>query len=360
MTQLKTWQVSDVKQGTRVLLRIDANVDLVRGKAVISKFDKIAKALPEIIKLQKRGAKIILLTHLGRPRGKQTEFSVAPIAKTIGGALGVKILVADDVVGPDALRLASTMKAGEIMMLENLRFDKREENNDEGFAELLATMGDVYVNNAFGVCHRVHASVVAITKFLPSFAGGLLSDEVKQLSAPMKKPFVLVVGGNKLETKVPLLRALGVKADMVIVGSGLLPAFKKGRLSVAAEEVVSILGDKLRLPLDTRIDRRGSAIDIGRATEQILPTWLRGAKTIVWNGPLGLVEEQAGASGTRVVIKAIAGVSGARSIVGGGSTVALVENSIFANKFTLLSTGGGAMLEFLSGEKMPGLRPLIR
>ncbi|HCC83334.1 TPA: phosphoglycerate kinase [Candidatus Uhrbacteria bacterium] len=356
--RLKSWKASDVKHGTRVLLRIDANVDLVRGRASIGRYDKIAKALPEILRLQARGACIILLTHLGRPRGKQTEFSVTPIAKAMSKALGTKILVSEDVVGKDALRLASTIKPGQIVMLENLRFDKREEANDDTFAELLASMGDVYVNNAFGVCHRAHASVVAITKFLPSFAGGLLVEEVKQLSAPMKKPFVLIVGGNKLETKVPLLSTLGVKADLVIVGSGLLPAFKKGRLSSGAKGVIDLLGDKLRLPVDTRIDRRGSVIDIGRATEQVLPTWLRGAKTIVWNGPVGLVEERAGAAGTKALMKAIVGVHGARSIVGGGSTVALVENSTFASRFTLLSTGGGAMLEFLSGEEMPGLKGL--
>ncbi len=358
MIILKTWKAGDIKRGTRVLLRIDANVDLVRGRAVIGKHDKIAKALPEILKLQARGAAIIIMTHLGRPRGKQTEFSVAPIAKAMGKALGTKIAVAEDVVGKDALRLASTIKPGQIIMLENLRFDKREEANDETLAELLASFGDVYVNNAFGVCHRAHASVAAITKFLPSFAGGLLVEEVKQLSAPMKKPFVLIVGGNKLETKVPLLSTLGVKADLVIVGSGLLPAFKKGRLSTEAKTVIDLLGDRLRLPLDTRVNQKGSVIDLGRATEQILPTWLRGAKTIVWNGPVGLVEERAGAAGTKALMKAIVGVHGARSIVGGGSTVALVENSTFASKFTLLSTGGGAMLEFLSGAKMPGLEGL--
>ncbi len=357
---LKTWKAGDIKRGTRVLLRIDANVDLVRGRAIIGKYDKIAKAMPEILKLQKRGACIVLLTHLGRPRGKQTEFSVTPIAKALGKALGTKIAVAEDVVGKDALRLASTIKPGQIVMLENLRFDKREEANDDKFAELLATFGDVYVNNAFGVCHRAHASVAAITKFLPSFAGGLLVEEVKQLSAPMRQPFVLIIGGNKLETKVPLLSTLGVRADLVVVGSGLLPAFKKGRLSMEAKAVVELLGDKLRLPVDTRINQKGSVIDIGRATEQVLPTWLRGAKTIVWNGPLGLVEERAGASGTKALMKAITGVHGARSIVGGGSTVALVENSTFASKFTLLSTGGGAMLAFLSGEEMPGLKPLMR
>lgn len=356
---LKTWRASDVKRGTKVLLRIDANVDLVRGHVITREFDKITRSLPELLKLQKRGASIIIMTHLGRPKGKQTEFSVVPIAAAINRIIGgQKIKVATDVVGKDAQRLASALQPGQIMMLENLRFEPGEEKNDDIFAESLAVLGDVYVNNAFGVCHRAHASVAAITKFLPSFAGGLVVNEVKQLSAPMKKPFVLIIGGNKLETKVPLLSTLGRQANLVVVGSGLLPAFRKGRLSSEAKKVISLLGDKLRLPLDTRIDRRGSVIDIGRATEQILPTWLRGAKTIVWNGPLGLVEERAGVAGTKALMKAIAGVHGARSIVGGGSTVALVEKSIFASKFTLLSTGGGAMLAFLSGEKMLGLEGL--
>ncbi len=357
--KLRTWTASDITRGTKVLVRIDANVDLVRGRAVIGKYDKIAKTLPEIVKLRERGAAIILMTHLGRPRGKQTEFSVTPIALAMGKALGVKIMMADDVAGKDAEWLAMHLAAGEVMMLENLRFDKREEKNDPEFAKLLAKMGEVYVNNAFGVCHRAHASVSAITKFLPSFAGGLLAEEVKQLSAPLKKKTILIVGGNKLETKVPLLSTLGVQADLVIVGSGLLPAFKKGRTSVEAKKVIKLLGDRLRLPLDTRVDHRGKIIDVGRATEQIMPVWFKGAKTIIWNGPLGLVEERAGAAGTKALMKAIVGAAGARSIVGGGSTVGLVENSSFASKFTLLSTGGGAMLEFLSGEVMPGLEPLI-
>lgn len=353
--KLRTWTIHDIPRGARVLLRIDANVGLTRGRAVIGVHDKIAKTLPEILRLQQRGARIILITHFGRPVGKQTEWSVAPLARAIGAVIGTKIALAEDIVGNHAKRLSATLPEGGVMMLENLRFDPREAKNDAEFARSLAALADVYVNNAFGVCHRAHASVAAITKFLPSFAGSLLQEEVLQLSKPSKKPFVLIVGGNKLETKVPLLLSLGKKADAVVLGSGLMPAFNAVCPSPDAEMVVRTLKHKLRMPLDLRCGRLGDVIDIGRETELSFPELLHGAKTIVWNGPLGIAERHEGASGTRALLKAIAGVKGARTIVGGGETVALVEASPYAGKMTLLSTGGGAMLAFLAGENMPGL-----
>ncbi len=356
--KLRAWKNSDIKHGARVLLRIDANVPLVNGRVVVGTHDRIAKTLLEIVRLQARGTRLIIATHFGRPNGKQTEFSVAPIAKAIGRALGMKVVLAEDVVGKSAERLAETLAPGEIMMIENLRFDRREEKNDFTFARSLAGLADVYVNNAFGVCHRAHASVSAVTKFLPSFAGGLLREEITQLSKPMKKPFVLVVGGNKLETKVPLLLTLGKKADAVLLGSGFVNAFAADMRSVGATKVQRTLGDALRLPDDVRTTRQGQAIDIGPKTEREFARVLRGAKTIVWNGPLGIVEKKEGEFGTRALIRAIVNVKGARTIIGGGETVDVVERSSHAEDFTLLSTGGGAMLSFLSGEPMPGLVPL--
>lgn len=357
--RLRTWKAGDIRRGTRVLLRIDANVSLTRGRAIIGVHDKIAKTLPEILRLQRRGAAVILMTHFGRPRGKQTEFSVAPLARAIGTAIGTRITLADDIVGKDAKRLAATLTPGQIMMLENLRFDPHEEKNDAEFARALAGLADVYVNNAFGVCHRAHASVAAITKHLPSFAGSLLKEEVAQLSKPIKKPFVLVVGGNKLETKVPLLLSLGKRADAVLLGSGLMSAFHASCPAPDAVMVIRTLKHKLHMPLDVRCNRAGDVVDVGRETEQSFPALFRGAKTIVWNGPLGIIEHHEGVSGTQALLRAIAGAKRARTIVGGGETAALVEQSAFAEKMTLLSTGGGAMLAFLAGEPMPGLQPLF-
>lgn len=358
--KLRTWTNKDIVRGQRVLLRVDANVSLHNGRAVVGVHDRIAKTLPEIERLRKRGAAVILMTHFGRPRGKQTEFSVAPIAMEIGRALGCKVALADDVVGKDAVQRAKDLKPGDVMMIENLRFDRREEANDHAFAKALAGLGEMYVNNAFGVCHRTHASVVAITKFLPSFAGSLVDKEVKELSKPMRRPFVLVIGGIKLETKVPLLLALSKKADAVILGSGLVSAFNVLSPAPDAAMVVRVLKHKLRMPRDLRCGQRGEVIDIGRETEQSFAELLHKAKTIVWNGPLGIVERHEGASGTKALLRAIAGVPGARTIVGGGETVDVVEASPYAGRMTLLSTGGGAMLSFLAGEEMPGLLPLQR
>lgn len=356
--KLRTWTNKDIVRGRRVLLRIDANVALHNGRAIIGVHDRIAKSLPEIERLRKRGAGVILMTHFGRPRGKQTEFSVAPVANAIGRALGCKVALADDVVGKDALHRAKNLQPGEVMMIENLRFDRREEANDHTFAKALAGLGEVYVNNAFGVCHRTHASVSAITKYLPSFAGSLVAREVKELSKPMKRPFVLVVGGIKLETKVPLLLALGKKADSVVLGSGLVSAFNVLSPAPDALMVVRTLKHKLRMPRDLRCGQRGEVIDVGHETEQSFAELLHKAKTIVWNGPLGIVERHEGASGTKSLLRAMAAVPGARTIVGGGETVDVVEASPYAGQMTLLSTGGGAMLSFLAGEEMPGLVPL--
>ncbi|MBI1908254.1 phosphoglycerate kinase [Candidatus Uhrbacteria bacterium] len=358
--QLRTWTAKDIRRGAKVLLRIDANVALHRGRAVVGTHDRIAKTLPEIARLRDRGAAVILMTHFGRPRGVQTEFSVAPLARAIGAALGTRVARADDVVGKDAKRHAADLQPGEVMMVENLRFDRREEQNDDAFARALAALGDVYVNNAFGVCHRAHASVAAMTRHLPSFAGSLVAEEVKQLTKPMKKPFVLVVGGNKLETKVPLLLALGKNADAVFLGSGLMSAFNIVCPAADAEMVVRTLKHKIRMPRDLRCDRHGAVIDVGRETEQSFAELLHGAKTIVWNGPLGITERTEGESGTRAFMKALGAVKGARIIVGGGETVDVMAASPYADKVALLSTGGGAMLAFLAGEDMPGLAPLVK
>lgn len=330
-----------IKAGTRVLLRIDVNAA-----------SRIPRALPEIKRLLRRKARLILATHVGRPQGVEKKLSTAAMATAIGRALGVKVLVAKDVVGPSAKAMALALQPGEVMMLENLRFDPREEKNGKAFAKQLASLADVYVNDAFGVCHRAHASVAAITEYLPSVAGGLVVKEVAELSKPREHLFVLIVGGIKIETKVPLLVHLGKEADVILLGSGLYPALAEAGLPYSIIK-------KIVPMIDVRKDARGNAIDIGPKTERAFLAALEGAKTIVWNGPLGVTEKRAGATGTRVLAKAIA-TSRARSIVGGGETADFVDAHGLADKFSFVSTGGGAMLAFLGGEAMPGLEALKR
>lgn len=322
-----------------MLLRIDVNAA-----------NRIPKALPEIQRLLARKARVILVAHAGRPQGIQRKYSLAPLATAMGRVLGVPVLLAKDVVGPSAKAMAAALQPGQVMMLENVRFDPREEKNSAAFAKQLAALADVYVNDAFGVCHRAHASVAAITRYLPSFAGNLLVKEVTELAKPRKHPFILVVGGIKIETKVPLLAHLGKEANVILLGSGLYPVLADAHLPPAIIK-------KIVPMLDARKDVRGRVIDIGPKTERVFLAAFEGAKTIVWNGPLGITEQHAGATGTRVLAKAIA-ASSAYSIVGGGETVDYIEAHDMADDFGFLSTGGGAMLSFLGGEVMPGIAAL--
>ncbi len=347
---LRTWTAADIPTGCRVLVRVDANVTIKNGRADISASGRIARSIPEIKKLLKRHARIILMTHLG----SDTE-STAPIAKAFSQLLDRPVLLAKDVVGKDASQLSALLEPGSVMMLENLRSDRGEEENDVAFARHLALLGDVYVNNAFGVCHRKHASVVAMTKCLPSFAGELLVREVSELTQPIAKPFVLVVGGVKIDTKLPLLEKLGVHASCVVVGSAL--ADELAHHPKLSKHVHSLLGDKLQLPIDLRRDADHHAFDVGAKTEKMFATWLEGAATILWNGPVGVVEHAAGRHGTTALANAIM-ASSARTIVGGGDTVAFLESMKITKQFSWVSTGGGAMLALLAGEKLPGLEVL--
>lgn len=354
--KLRSWTAQDIHRGTKVLVRCDFNVPVVRGKVDVSPTGRIARALPEIRKLRKQGAALILVTHLGRPKGIEQKFSVRPIAKALASELGCEVLVADDVAGPSSRALAGDLAPGDVMMLENIRFDAREEENDIAFAKELAALADVYVNNAFGVCHRKHASVVAIAKRLPSFAGELVQNEVKELTKPFAAPFVLVIGGIKLETKLPLLAKLGPQADAILIGSGLvedvmMPSRELGR-------ALRSLQEKIVVPVDLKRDADRHAFDIGpKAAKQYIAA-LQGAKTIVWNGPLGIIEKTAGRKGTVAVVRAMAQVKGARTIVGGGETEDFLYEEGLSQSMSWVSTGGGAMLAFLAGEKLPGLQSL--
>lgn len=345
--RLRTWITKDISHGTRVLARCDLN-------AAPHDAARLAASLPEFRRLLKTGARVIVATHYGRPQGVDSKYSVAPIARALGKALGMRVVLAADVGGPDSARLAERLGAGEVMMLENLRFAAGEERNDRAFAKRLARLADVYVNNAFAVCHRAHASVAAVARYLPSFAGELLAREVRELGKPLAHPFVLVVGGIKLETKLPLLAKLGCEADTVLVGSGLGSPLE-ARTSTA-RRIRSMLGDRLVLPRDYRRDADRHAYDIGSETVAEYVARITSAKSVVWNGPLGVCERASGAHGTAAVAEAIAKVRG-RTVVGGGETLACIQGREAA--FSWVSTGGGAMLAFLSGESMPGIVPLL-
>ncbi|MBI5793964.1 phosphoglycerate kinase [Candidatus Uhrbacteria bacterium] len=380
-------------RGKRVLVRIDGNVPIVKGRVVDGPHGRIARSAVGINWLVQRGARVIVMTHLGRPNGKRVAaYSVKPIAKRLSSLLSTRVKVARSVVGVDVKKAVGAMQEGEVLMLENLRFDPREEENAASFAEALGKLGDLYVNDAFAVSHRAHASVDAIVSELPSYAGPLLADELSVLSRlgeQSKRPFVLVLGGLKMTTKIPLLHRLLPALDAVLLGGALATAFlvaqgKAVGKSVYEKESVALCAKllkthagKLVLPVDVVVVRslrrdakrkvvsvdvvssNDRIVDVGPKSVKAFQEILSRAKTIVWNGPLGYGEIEPFCAGTCAVAKAIGERTGkAMTVVGGGDTMPLIESLGLADKFTLLSTGGGAMLQFLSGEPLPGVEAL--
>lgn len=380
--------------GKRVLLRIDGNVPVAKGRAVDGSHGKIARAAVDIEWLRQRGAKVIVVTHLGRPNGKRVAaYSVRPVARRLSELLVTEVQLARDVAGPSAQRLVKLMKNGDVVMLENVRFNPGEERNSTTLAHALAQLADVYVNDAFAVSHRAHASVDAITSELPSYAGQLLASEVDVLEKVVKSPkhpFVLVMGGLKMKDKLPVLRRLLPEADRVLIGGALAHAFfvaqgKSVGRSAFDEAGVKDAADLLRrfpekiiLPVDlvaAKSLRKDAArrvagvddlkkservVDIGPETVRRFEAELKGGKMAVWNGPLGYCEIEAFCAGSFAVARAIAGrATKAVTVVGGGDSIPVVEAAGVADRFTLLSTGGGAMLEFLAGERMPGIEALL-
>lgn len=380
--------------GKRVLVRIDGNVPVKHSKAIDGPQGRIARAAVDLEWLRQHGAKIIVLSHRGRPGGKRVAaFSNAPIAKRLGELFGTKVKLCRDVVGERAVRLIETMHDGDMILLENLRFNPGEEQNSKSFASQLAALGDIYINDAFAVSHRAHASVDAITEELPSYAGPLLTHEVTVLESLFdtepKRPFVLVSGGLKMADKLPVLEALLPRVDKVLIGGALANAFfvaqgiKIGKSAFdkdgvpAAKKILKKWSKKIVLPTDVCVARRLSAqaklesvaidsigekdiaVDIGKKTLADFVEVIETARTIVWNGPLGYCEVNNFCVGTKNLIKAIAARTGkAKTVVGGGDSVPLIEAENLTDRFTLVSTGGGAMLEFLAGKKLPGLEAL--
>ena len=377
-------------QNKRVLVRVDFNVDLAADGNVIDDF-RIKAALPTIKLLLENGAKIILMSHLGDPGGAVNEdLSLYPVRRKLAELLGRPVLGARDCVGLVAEEAVSKIQPGMVLLLENLRFHKEEKENNSEFAKSLAMLGDVYVNDAFAVCHRNHASVSAITKFLPSYAGLSLEKEVCVLEKAMKNPdhpLVVIMGGAKISTKIKLIKNFLNAADHILLGGALANTVLRAQGlavgdSVVEEEMVEAVKDfnltdtKVHLPVDTVVseDKSGKGkikiasvgntgpreliLDIGPETVELFSRIISSAKMIVWNGPMGLFEIDQFSRGTKEIIQAIA-ASDAFSIAGGGETVVYLDETGLAGKFSHISTGGGAMLDFLAGEKMPGIQALI-
>ena len=345
MRTLKNFEVKD----KRVLVRCDFNVLLDNEGNILDDF-RIKQTLPTIEYLIEKGAKVILMSHLGRPEGKVVEsLRLTPIQNRLMEYLDYNppatyISKAPDCVGEEIEKWSREMQPGEILLLENLRFYKEEEGNNEGFARKLAKLGDIYINDAFSVCHRNHASIVGIPKYLPSGAGFLLEKEVKVLSQIIKnpkRPLVVIIGGSKVEDKAKVAERFSEIANFLLLGN-----------LIAEERIKEKKSKKIFFPTDSKKN-----LDIGEKTIKIFKEKIFKARTIFWAGPLGKIEEKKYQKGTREIAKAIID-SGAFSVIGGGDTVEFVNKIGLIEKFSHVSVGGGAMLAFLVGEKLPGLEAL--
>ena len=384
--------VKDVKvSGKKVLLRCDFNVPQDKATGAITSDKRIVAALPTIQYLLENGAAVIACSHLGKPKGeRKMELSLAPVAKRLGELLQKPVTFAADTVGPDAKAKAATLKPGEIMLLENTRFEAGETKNDPALAKELASMAELYVSDAFGSVHRAHASTVGVADYLPAVSGLLVARELEVMGKALddpKRPFVAVLGGAKVSDKINVINNLLSKADAIIIGGGMAYTFAKaqggsiGQSLLEADKQDYALemiakakdkGVKFLLPVDTLAAKEFSpdaqpvvvdtmaipddmqGLDIGPKTVQLFCDAVKGAGTIVWNGPMGVFEFDAFAGGTRAMAQAMA-ESGAVTIVGGGDSAAAVEQLGFADKITHISTGGGASLEFLEGKELPGV-----
>lgn len=388
----KTVKDIDVK-GKKVLVRCDFNVPQDEN-GNITDTRRIVSSLPTIKYLIGNGAKVILCSHLGRPKGEvKKEFSLAPVAKELSKELGIEVKLADDIVGESAKSLTANMKSGEVVLLENVRFDAREEKNDSEMARELASLAQIYVNDAFGTSHRAHASTAGVADYLPAVSGFLIEKEIDFMGNALenpKRPFVAILGGKKVSDKIGVINSLLEKVDTLMIGGAMAYTFFKAqgyevgnsiceldKLDLAKElmEKASKKGVKLMLPVDTKLGKefdkdtesktvKASEIpegwegfDIGEETIKLYKEELKNAKTIVWNGPLGLFEFDQFAIGTNEIAKTLAEVD-AITIIGGGDSAAAIEKAGLADKMTHISTGGGASLEFLEGKKLPGIECL--
>ncbi len=386
----KTIEDIDVK-GKKVLARCDFNVPLKDGEITNDK--RIVAALPTIKYLMEHGAKVILCSHLGRPKGEyKPEFSLAPVAKRLSEYLGVEVKLAEDaeVVGPNAKAMAAELKDGEVMLLENVRYRAEETKNEDNFSKELASLADIFVNDAFGTAHRAHCSTTGVAAYLPAVCGYLIQKEIKFMGGALanpKRPLVAILGGAKVSDKIGVIENLIDKCDTIIIGGGMAYTFMKylghnigtslleadwvekaGEMMKKAEDK----GVKFLIPVDNKVGKEYDenteakvvssddipdgwmGLDIGPKTQEVFANAIKGAGTVIWNGPMGVSEWDNFAAGTISVAKAVAD-SGAISIIGGGDSVAAVTKLGFADKMSHISTGGGASLEFLEGKDLPGI-----
>ena len=388
--------IEDIQvKGKKVLVRCDFNVPMDENK-VITDENRLRGALPTIKYLMEHGAKVILCSHLGRPKGEfNMKYSLKPVAKRLSEMLGVEVKMAEDVIGPSAKELAAGLKDGEVMLLENVRFHKEEEKNDPAFAKELASLAEMYVNDAFGTAHRAHASTEGVTQYLtPSVAGYLIGKELSIMGKALEdpaRPFVAILGGAKVSDKIGVINNLLEKVDTLIIGGGMSYTFQKALglsigKSLCENDKVDLAKDlmakakekgvKLLLPVDNvcgdsfsndanRITVASAdgipddyeGMDIGPETAKIYADVVREAGTVVWNGPMGVFEFENFAVGTRAVAKAMSECKGV-TIIGGGDSAAAVEQMGYADKVTHVSTGGGASMEFLEGKTLPGVAAL--
>ncbi|MDR2036121.1 MAG: phosphoglycerate kinase [Coriobacteriales bacterium] len=383
----------DVK-GKRVLVRVDFNVPLSEG--TVCDDTRIRAALPTIEYLRDGGARIILMSHLGRPKGEghEQEYSLAPVARVLSRILGEQVILAPAPTGPEVEALGAALKEGEVLLLENLRFDPREKKNDGEFAAELAKLADVYVNDAFGAAHRAHASVEAVAHLLPAYAGFLLDLEVSTL-APLlgapERPFVAILGGSKVSDKIKIIDALLDRVDALLIGGGMCFTFLKAQgyeigkslcedewqeKALKMLEKAQSRGVQLLLPVDivaaayfaedapTRIlsidemDESMMGLDIGPATSELYARAIARAKTVLWNGPMGVFEMKPFEAGTKAVAKAVAALSDANTVVGGGDSVSALKTFGLENRIGFVSTGGGASMQLLEGTPLPGVEAL--
>ena len=381
--------------GKKILLRCDFNVPQDKATGAITSDKRIVAALPTIRYLLERGAAVIACSHLGKPKGQWKEsLTLAPVAERLSRLLGQEVIFAKDIVGEDAKSKAAALQGGQIMLLENLRFDPREEKNDPSFAKELASMAELYVSDAFGTVHRAHASTAGVAAFLPAVSGLLVARELEVMGGALdnpKRPFVAVLGGAKVSDKINVINNLLDKADTVIIGGGMAYTFsaamggKIGNSLLEADweeyalkmmDKAKEKGVKLLLPVDTvcadkfapdansQVVKSGEipdgweGLDIGPETVKLYCDAVADAGTVIWNGPMGVFEFPAFAKGTQAVAEALSKTS-AITIIGGGDSAAAVQQLGYADKMTHISTGGGASLEFMEGKELPGVACLL-
>ena len=389
----KTVKDIDLK-GKKVFVRCDFNVPMDENQNITDN-TRIVAALPTIKYLLEQNCKLVLASHLGRPKGEfKPEFSLAPVAKELSKLLGQEVIMAKDVIGEDACEKAANLKEGEILLLENVRFHKEETDNDPEFCKKLASMAEVYVNDAFGTAHRAHASTTGIASYLPAVSGFLIEKELQFLGNAVnnpERPFVAILGGAKVSDKIGVIDSLLEKVDTLMIGGGMAYTFFKAQgyevgnsicemdkldLAKEAMEKAKQKGVKFMLPVDTKVGKEfkpdteskivsyteipadWEGFDIGPETIKMFEEELRKAKTVVWNGPLGLFEFDQFAIGTNAIAKVLSEID-ATTIIGGGDSAAAVKKAGLEDKMTHISTGGGASLEFLEGKKLPGIEALM-